>query len=217
MTYPHEERDQNDNRRPGQEGDGPLMPEGDYPVVAIGYRWGFSSNGGEQIGIRLRVIEGPHAGKSLLYYGSLNGGAREFTLKAIKTLGILDLVFSAPNGPVDNSAQAIAVVGHEEYNGKITAKVNWINGVDIVMKEEMNDQDFRAFAARMKGEIARMGGNTRPSAPPPREPARPPAQQEMRRPAPEREQSRGYDPARDARNAAPPPDDQDAPPWGRRQ
>src|SRR5436190_2520935 len=160
MTYPHNDprdlrndpRDQRgsstnarapgDARDPREGPDAPLFPEGDFPCVAIAWKWGFAGTKNEQIGLRLRIVEGPQKNKTLLYYGSFHQNSEEYTLKALKALGILDLVWSAASGSVEDGQQAVAVVQHSEYQGKLTAKVAWINGADVQMKDEMSDNQL---------------------------------------------------------------------------
>ncbi len=203
-----------------------LDPEGDFAVVPIAYKWGFAGTKNEQIGIRLRIVEGPRKNRTLLYYGSFHPNSEEYTLKALRALGLLDVVWTKPNDSIEHGQQAIAVVQHSEYNGKKQSKVAWINGADVQMKEEMNENDLKAFAHRMRAVVARMSGSSASSAAKPKDVSRPdprgpdPRDQQQRL---GQQQSRGYDPERDAREAhdrdsrnAPPPTDGDEP-WTRGQ
>lgn len=227
MTYPH---NGNDNRNQGRasgydsrdprnqpQEDEKLRDEGDYPVVAIAYKWGYA--GGEkheQIGLRLRITDGPSKGESLLYYGGFHPNSEEFTIKALKALGIWDKIWDAPNGSLEGGSPAIAVVKHEQYQGKTRAKVQWINGADVVMKDEMNPNDLAKFAHRMRGNIQRHGGGgqqqQRGGGVPPRNQQQQP-QNTQRSFGDQRQQSRGYDPQAD--DDRPPFDDSEPPPSGR--
>ncbi len=224
MTYPHDDRDQqpNDNRRPGQEDEGPLLPAGDYAVTAVTAKLGYAGTKNEQIGIRLRIMEGTYKGKTLLYYGSFAGKAEEFTVKAMLALGFTGADMRDLSSMLQGTS-AIAVVEHSEYQGKITAKVQWINGADVQMKDEMKPNEVAAFAQRMRGVFARYGqqgasaksakdvaGGGRdqrgpdPRGPDPRDQQR--GQQRGFADQQQRPASRGYDP-----NARP----SDADPWDR--
>ena len=154
-------RDEPRGAAPPSATDEPLTPEGDYPVVAVKHSIGYAGTKNEQIGVRLRVVNGPLKGKFLLWYGSFSDKAVEFTIKALRALGF------AGNDVADQAAwdamyargdEATAVVQHDTYQGKTKAKVAWINGADIVMHADMNDRDLKAFGARMRGAFASYGG-----------------------------------------------------------
>ncbi len=164
MTYPHDDN-QNDNRRPGPEGDdeGPIMPAGDYAVIAIAAKLGYAGTKNEQIGARLRITEGPLKNKTMLWYGSFSGAAEEFTVKAMRALGFAGNDLRDLSSMLGGQA-AIAVVQHDTYQGKLRAKVAWINGADVQMKDEMNTDELAAFAQRMRGVFARhSGGASQPA------------------------------------------------------
>jgi hypothetical protein len=40
-----------------------------------------------QVGVELRVLEGPEMGKTLFWYGSLHENAQEFTVEALRNMG----------------------------------------------------------------------------------------------------------------------------------
>ncbi len=183
MTYPHD-TPPNDGRRPGPEDEeGPLMPAADYPITCIAAKLGYAGTKNEQIGARLRIIDGPLKGKTMLWYGSFSENAQEFTIKAMRAMGFTGNDPSDLSSMINNDVQAIAVVQHDEYQGKKRAKVAWINGADVQMKDEMNQDELKAFAHRMRGVFARYGGNV--AARPPMAPTtRPDPRDERQRPAP---------------------------------
>ncbi len=167
-AYPGDNRGMGDPRGPdprAPDEDGPLLPEGDYPVKAVKHRMGFSGNENEQIGILLNVTDGEYKGRRLLYYGTFTDAGMEFTIKAMRALGMQgDDIERDAHTMYTSNAQAVAVVQHETYQGKTRAKVKWINGADVVMKHEMNPNELSAFSKRMKANFARYG-STGGSAP----------------------------------------------------
>jgi hypothetical protein len=230
MTYPHDDRDDRYNDPRGNEAprdhpdsggrrdepDRALHPEGDEAIVPVKWKWGYAGREEhEQIGLRLLITEGANKGKTLLWYGSFHPNAKDITLKALKSIDLIETVFSASEGSIQNGAPGVAVVRHETYEGKVRARVAFINGADIVMKKEMNDGELGAFRNRMRGELARMrsgGGNSerqsaRDDRPPPRDDRRelPPEQ----RPQPGQPYGQSY--AGPARGAAAP--DNRREPW----
>lgn len=167
---------------PSDGGNRELTPEAEYPVVAIKHRVGYAGTGTEQVGVRLRVTDGPLKGKYLLWYGTFTDNSEEITIRALRNLGFEgdDLYDQREWDAMYARAQeATAVVQHEVYKDKKRAKVAWINGGgDVIMAREMNDHELRAFGARMRGAFKRHGGGRSSSkqnerrddrAPPPRD------------------------------------------------
>ncbi len=223
MTYPHNDRDRQaqgnrnaDPRDPRNQEEEKLRDEGDYPVLAIAYKWGYA--GGEkheQIGVRIRITEGADKGQSMLWYGGFHPNSEEFTIKALKAMGIWDKIWDAPSGQIEGASPAIAVVKHEQYQGKTRAKVQWINGADVVMKDEMNPNDLAKFAHRMRGNIQRHGGGgggqqqQRGGVPPRNQQQQPQTQRSF---GDQRSNGNGRGYTQEPDDDRPPFDDNDAPP-----
>lgn len=216
--YPHsnDPRDSaypesNSQAAPDEEDAGPGIPDGDYPIRATKHRWGWSENKYPQIGISLTVTEGPYKGRRLTWYATFSDAAAEWTIKGLRALGMkgddaerdIDTIYTS-------EAAATAVVANETYQGKTRAKVKFINGADIIMKNEMNGNELRSFSQRMKATFSRYaGGGGAAPAPAQQQQSRGPAQQQTRQTS-QRQQER------DPWDDAPPPDDRSAPPYGRR-
>lgn len=183
MTYPHNPNDSRgrgsypDDRRGGppngnddrgaprgrqggdDDDDGPLMAEGDYPLVAVAHKWGYSSKGGEQIGVRVRFVDGPYKGRTATWYGHFSDAAMDITIRALRALGMKGDDLRDLSGMYANDVvPAIGVVQHDNYEGKVRARVAFINGSDVAMKEEMSKSQLDAFAQRMRGAFSRSGG-----------------------------------------------------------
>lgn len=227
-SYPDDDRGRgrNDDRGGGNRGAGDerqreLLPEATYPVVAVAHRFGYTSNKNEQVGIRLRIVDGPHKDKNLLYYGTFTADAKEFTIKALRALGMYGDDVVKDIGQIYNGQVANAVYAHEVYQGQKRGKVNWINGADVVMKDEMSPSELSAFSNRLRADLKRFPGAQPANA----QASSSSARRDQPTPSGQREE-RGRGDARDdrqqsfsrddRRNDAPPPDDRDAP-WGGNQ
>lgn len=197
-----------------------LYPEATYPVVAVGHRFGWTSNRNAQIGIRLRITDGPLKDKTLLYYGTFTDAAKEYTIKALRALGMYgDDVFKDIS-QIYNGVVANAVYAHETFEGVKRGKVNWINGADVVMKDEMDENDLKTFAQRLRGDMKRFPGGGK--APATSSSSTPPQSQQRSRDEAPRDDRRGgsgggggqQQSFQKGRGEPPPPSDDDAP-WQR--
>lgn len=146
------------------------VPPGEYPVRAVGARIGAAGTNTIQIGIRLRITDGDHKGKTITWYGSFTDESEHITIRAMRALGhVGDDVYDHRAMLSDNAdISATAVVEHETYQGKKRAKVNWINGGDggaIVMSKELSEGEAQRFRERMRGSFQRSAGGA--GGPPP--------------------------------------------------
>jgi hypothetical protein len=168
--YPHDDHGAHGYPNDGQRGDrddrdprddGPLRAEGEYPVVCVGWRVGRAKSKIEQVGLRLRIVKGPDAGQTMLWYGSFHDNSSEITIKSLRALGFDGNDISdraAWERMIAAATEATAVVQHDTYQNKTRAKVAWINGADVVMQDELNENELRAFGQRMRGVFAQYGG-----------------------------------------------------------
>ena len=84
-----------------------------------------TKSGKEQIAIGFQLLDGPDAGQSISKFGSLSDAALPYTTKDLRTLGWKD------GQEIDTivSAECKLTIVHEEYEGKTSAKVKWINSI----------------------------------------------------------------------------------------
>lgn len=68
------------------------------------------------IEVKLRVVEGPHAGEDKFWYGNLNGGAAEITIKILRDMGWSCNDITALTGL--GSTKVILRGKSNEYQGK---------------------------------------------------------------------------------------------------
>lgn len=125
------------------ENKGPSFPEGTFRALADwqSVSMGTAEDGqNEQISVRLRVSENdPHdsaVGMSILWFGNFsNQKAIEITTNALKAMGWDG---TSPIGEPDGKNGCLTglggtevemVVRHDEYNGKVSAKVRFVNAI----------------------------------------------------------------------------------------
>lgn len=122
---------------------------GTYLANATAIDFGFSSKGTEQLGISFRLENGRFI-SAYLYFSE---AAADRSIETLRTLGWTgdDLstltVEDLPN-------QVSLVIEPEEYNGKWTSKVKWINRAGgLNMADPMDERRKREFAARMRARV----------------------------------------------------------------
>lgn len=99
-----------------------------------------------QIGIEMRVVEGPEAGRTLFWYGSLHENAQQFTAEALRTMGWSCNDIGTLTGL--GSTRFRAVEKTEEYKGK--TRTRWMIFGLKSAKATLADDDRASFGKQFK-------------------------------------------------------------------
>lgn len=120
---------------------------------AINAAVGKASTGTPQIAIEFELLD--EAG-GITYYGPLSDAAFPYTMKAIRTAGFEgDDLSDLSSLTAEDAPEVVLVIGPEEYNGKTTLKVKFINSAGgLALKDALQGDELSAFARKMKGKIA---------------------------------------------------------------
>ncbi len=138
-----------------------LLPEGKYRAKAVGADFGVNENGKDYCFVGFEITAGTHKDKTIgawLYFSTDEN--KERSIESLRNCGC-----TFPNGDITDSTglgsrEVELVVEHDEYNGKVRAKVKWINKVAGVGKDSMRPDERRAFSAKMRGLVLATGGGT---------------------------------------------------------
>ena len=136
---------------------------GEHPVKATQWDLGESGkNRTPQIAVACTFTEGPNIGRTSTWFGFLTDAAFDRTVESLRHFGWKgDDLYKLCRGDDPEgmgTQEAVAVVGEEEYEGKLRARINFINGTGgLALKERMDDAQARAFAAKMRGRIMSKG------------------------------------------------------------
>lgn len=146
------------------------IPDGYYPAVAVPVegedgnliaRWGEAKTGTKQILVYFEIVEGPHKGTRLPWFGYFTKDTYKRTIESLRYAGFKgdDL---QQLGPLD---QVVSInVQTEEYDGKTRQKIAWVNAPNsgaIKLNKPMSRNDIRDFAAQMRrhlGDIPSVDG-----------------------------------------------------------
>lgn len=138
-----------------------LVPKGTYRAVAVRTatdqgevyaQFGKSKEKGTpQVCVNFELLGGDWDGVRLPWIGYFTPTTEARTLKSLRFCGWKgDDLVEAMTQELDNEVQV--VVGHNEYNGKTFARIEWVNapGGGGLKIQAMEDKDLRMFAAKMK-------------------------------------------------------------------
>jgi hypothetical protein len=103
-----------------------------------------------QVGIELRVVEGPDAGKTIYWYGSLHENAQQYTFEALRDMGWSCNDVTALEGL--GTLKVIAVGKANNHEGKTYQK--WMIFPVKTPKPTLEADAKAGFAARFKALAA---------------------------------------------------------------
>ena len=129
-----------------------MLPKGTYKARATEAEFGFTNTGTEQVAVVFEVVEdGEFQGERIAWFGFFTEATAERTIQALRVCGWTGDDLGDLSGFDANEVEL--VVEHEEYQGKTTAKVKWVNkiGNRVVLKHKMTDAQRAELAKRMKG------------------------------------------------------------------
>lgn len=129
-----------------------MIPEGKYKARATECVFNQDDKGRPQAIIRFDILDGEAAGDTITTYRYFNGGAADFSIKALDAIGC-----RMEGGDVTDiegmGVECELVIEHEEYNGKWSAKVKYINKLRGPLVENMDATAKKSFAESMKAQV----------------------------------------------------------------
>lgn len=131
------------------------LKAGTFRAKGMSAALGYTQGGKEQVAVELRIVEEEFLGDAITWYGYFTENTTERTLESLRLLGWAgdDLFDLSGIG----STEVRVVIKEEEYEGKLRLKAEWINPIGgLGLAKPMNDQQAKAFAARMKGSVLAM-------------------------------------------------------------
>lgn len=158
-----------------------MIDEGTYNARALRAALGMTSTGKEQVAVEWALLDGSNRKITSYHYFS-SDKAVEISMDGLRTAGFrgndlsdLSTLCHSEGCP---TPECEIVIVHEEYNGKTSAKVQFINSTGgRALSAPLDDAKAKAFAARMKGAIAAYDQSCGTNPAPRRAASRPPAQQ----------------------------------------
>lgn len=146
-----------------------MLAQGTYKARGVDGALGMTGTGKEQVAIGLEILEGESKGAYVTWHGYFTDATFDRTIESLRLLGWQGTDLADLRGI--GTTEVSIVVEHEQYEGKLKARVQWINSPGgIALKERLDPGQAASFAARMKGKIlaldqAKGGGAGNTTAP----------------------------------------------------
>jgi hypothetical protein len=112
--------------------------------------YGFASTGTEQVGVRVECLDGELAGQSVTWYGYFTEQSERRTLESLAIMGgdINDVI---PLPGLGSTEFELVLEEETADDGSVHYKPAFVNRIGVAMKQQMDEGQKRAFAARMRG------------------------------------------------------------------
>lgn len=129
------------------------LANGRYRARAKEWGLGESSTGKEQVAVAFEFTDSEYIGQGLTWYGYFTESALDITVRALRTMGWSGTDLLELSGLDTNEVEL--VVENEEYNGRTSAKVQFVNPIGgLALKTPMTPEKQKSFAAQMRERIA---------------------------------------------------------------
>ena len=127
-----------------------MIPEGTYRARATDGHLGYTSKGNEQVVVTFAITGGPHEGQAVTWFGFFSDACFDRTIRSLRHCGWQGNDVSDLTG-IDTRDVDI-VVEHNEYKGKITPRVSWVNQIGGLsgMTPDQATDFARSIASRIE-------------------------------------------------------------------
>lgn len=139
-----------------------LVPEGHYEAVCVRstYEEGgepvfarlcTSKGGTKQVAATFQILGGPQDGRRLVWFGFFTKDTAKRTVESLRYMGLKGTDLAAVEEQQLDQRVSIKV-GHNMYDGKTTARVDFVNQLGaggMKLTAPMSRDDVRKFAAMM--------------------------------------------------------------------
>jgi hypothetical protein len=132
-----------------------ILEKGDYRAKASEAVLGKSAKKGTpQIAVKFDLLDFP--GRTITWFGYLSDAAFDITMRGLDALGFTGNDLSDLSAiTAEGAPEVVLVVDHEQYEGKWSAKVKFINAAGgLSLQGALPPDEARSFAARLKGKVA---------------------------------------------------------------
>jgi hypothetical protein len=149
-----------------------LLDAGTYRAKAVEGRLGETKTGKEQVAVQFQLLDADPV-QTLVWYGYFTDKTTESTFKALRVAGWKGQDLSDLSDLTKETPEVHLVVEHElGQDGVTRPRVRWVNSAGGVgIKNAMAGDKAKAFAARMRGAIAKFDQVTKGAAPAPKKKA----------------------------------------------
>lgn len=132
-----------------------MIQPGKYRAYAKGAKFDKTkAKGTDYVAVEFEIMEGPHKGETITWYGYFTEATQGRTVESLQHAGC-----TFPGDDVTDleglgTTEVQIVVNHEEYQGKTSARVQWVNSMSVGPQvHQMAPDQKSAFAARLRGLV----------------------------------------------------------------
>lgn len=146
---------------------GTTIQPGVYAMRAVDAELGYTQGTAEappapQVAVLLEFIDGPYKGLTITWYGFFTEKTKQATVRSLRTLGftgdnLADLATVRGEAPC-------TVVVENDLHGVAQARIRFVGGGAIAMKNTMSEEQKKAFATSMQAFISTVKGDDKPAA-----------------------------------------------------
>jgi hypothetical protein len=132
---------------------------GTFRAKAVTGGLGYTSTEKPQVAVEFQILDEEFANEAITWFGYFTDDTKERTFESLRVMGWKTDDLSNLDGITENEVRI--VVKEEEYQGKTSLKVAWVNKPGgLALKTPMSPQQAKAFAASMRGEALASRGGT---------------------------------------------------------
>lgn len=126
------------------------LANGNYLARAVSAQLGMTKSGKEQVAVTFRLKM--DLSKTITWYGYFTDKTTERTIESLRFCGWIGVDLTDLSG-IDREEVEL-VIANEEYEGKTSPRVQWVNRVGgMMLSAPLQPDAAKAFAARMKGAV----------------------------------------------------------------
>ena len=145
----------NENLIPAGYYDAVVVPVKDDKGNEVKVQFGISKSDTKQCLVHFEILNGPHAGQRLPWYGSFTRDAGKRSIESLRYCGFKGDQLIKINE--QELFQAVSVtVEHHEWEEKVHARIAWVNktgGGQAKFATPMTEQELRAYSATCQATL----------------------------------------------------------------
>jgi hypothetical protein len=132
-----------------------LIPDGPVRALYRAYDVGMTRNGNEQLVLLFEVVDEPHKGRELMWYGTFAEASYAITHQVLVSMGWKGEDLATFASDVKPGKTFNILVGHETFDGKERNRVKSVRPPGMLaLRDQLRPEQRRALAERVKGMIS---------------------------------------------------------------
>jgi hypothetical protein len=131
-----------------------MIAEGTYEAMPVAGSLQFANSGKKgtpQVAVDLKIVDGDEAGRVIQWIGYFTENTFKRTVESLQYMGMkgedLDLLHDT-----DLKERVQIVVRHEDYNGSIRPRVQWVNRLGgFRFENQLGKDELKALSQQIRG------------------------------------------------------------------